>query len=122
MPEPDRAKARACYNCRRRRLRCDRSRPACRKCSTAGEECLGYGTVLRWANAPAIRGNLVGQLEVKSPRQTAEPKNSVFVPPALLDPLLNALNRRARLYVHHCKQPGSQTAHSRDVQARPRRC
>ena len=110
-PEPDRAHPpRACYNCRRRRLRCDRSRPSCHKCSTAGEECLGYGTVLRWANAPAVRGKLVGQLGVtslKNARQSSpgsEGSIRVFVPPSLLDPLLSSLHRRARHYVHHCKQ------------------
>ncbi|KXX82506.1 Acriflavine sensitivity control protein acr-2 [Madurella mycetomatis] len=57
-PVPTAGQSKACYNCRRRRLRCDRSRPFCHKCSSSGEECLGYGTVLRWANAPAIRGKL----------------------------------------------------------------
>ncbi|KAK3681116.1 acriflavine sensitivity control protein acr-2 [Podospora appendiculata] len=53
--------SKACYNCRRRRLRCDKSRPSCYKCSSNGEECLGYGLVLRWANAPATRGKLASR-------------------------------------------------------------
>ncbi|KAK4184970.1 putative acriflavine sensitivity control protein acr-2 [Podospora australis] len=62
-----------CHNCRRRRLRCDRSRPFCHKCSVNGEECLGYGTVLRWANAPAVRGRLAPQ---NHPFPTAMPTPS----------------------------------------------
>jgi hypothetical protein len=114
------AQARACHNCRRRRLRCDRSIPSCHKCSTSGEECLGYGTVLRWANAPALRGRLApgaaGELTVQSPGQgrgrtrplksssagedESEPRLSIH---KALNPLLNHLNSRARHYVHHCK-------------------
>lgn len=48
------SKTKACYNCHRKRLRCDKSLPSCLKCSINGEECLGYGIVLRWAacNSP----------------------------------------------------------------------
>ncbi|KAI1491702.1 fungal-specific transcription factor domain-containing protein [Biscogniauxia mediterranea] len=45
MPEP-----KACHNCRRRRLRCDRSVPECHKCSIAGLKCLGYGKLYRWTD------------------------------------------------------------------------
>ncbi|KAL2759331.1 hypothetical protein ACRALDRAFT_1060596 [Sodiomyces alcalophilus JCM 7366] len=38
-----------CHNCRRRRLRCDRSFPSCYKCSSTGQDCLGYGKLFRWA-------------------------------------------------------------------------
>ncbi|KAG5955509.1 hypothetical protein E4U57_003397 [Claviceps arundinis] len=41
-----------CHNCRRRRLRCDRSWPTCHKCAASEQECLGYGKVFVWA--PAI--------------------------------------------------------------------
>ncbi|KAK4236346.1 fungal-specific transcription factor domain-containing protein [Achaetomium macrosporum] len=102
---PEGASSRACYNCRRRRLRCDRSRPTCRKCWSTGVECLGYGTVLRWANAPAVRGRLVGQLAVTSsnPQPTSIELNrsSYSIGPSLLDPLLNDLDPKARHYVHH---------------------
>ncbi|KAK4098954.1 hypothetical protein N658DRAFT_560790 [Parathielavia hyrcaniae] len=99
----------ACHNCRRRRLRCDRSRPSCRKCWIRGEDCLGYGTLLRWANAPAVRGHLVGQLTAPN-RKRANPAGdghrngaslTLSVHPSLLDPLLNHLNRTARQYAHH---------------------
>lgn len=40
-----------CHNCRRRRLRCDRSWPTCHKCAVSGQECLGYGRVFVWTQA-----------------------------------------------------------------------
>jgi hypothetical protein len=104
------APPRPCHNCRRRRLRCDRSRPSCRKCWARGEECLGYGTVLRWANAPAVRGNLVGQLaavkgaRVKRHEADEQPdEHPLSIHASLLDPLLSHLGRKSRHYVHHCK-------------------
>ncbi|ROT43772.1 hypothetical protein SODALDRAFT_320156 [Sodiomyces alkalinus F11] len=46
-----------CHNCRRRRLRCDRSYPSCHKCSSTGQDCLGYGKLFRWAVQPvSVRG------------------------------------------------------------------
>ncbi|KAI0487142.1 fungal-specific transcription factor domain-containing protein [Xylaria cf. heliscus] len=41
----------SCHNCRRRRLRCDRSVPACFKCSKTGQKCLGYGKIFRWVDS-----------------------------------------------------------------------
>ncbi|OJD15978.1 hypothetical protein AJ78_03810 [Emergomyces pasteurianus Ep9510] len=32
-----------CHTCRKRRVRCDSSRPACNKCIAKGVKCLGYG-------------------------------------------------------------------------------
>ncbi|KAI1264350.1 fungal-specific transcription factor domain-containing protein [Xylariaceae sp. FL1019] len=40
----------ACHNCRRRRLRCDRSVPGCLKCAKQRQECLGYGQLYRWVD------------------------------------------------------------------------
>ncbi|KAI1109372.1 fungal-specific transcription factor domain-containing protein [Nemania sp. NC0429] len=59
-----------CHNCRRRRLRCDRSVPACYKCSKTGQRCLGYGKVYRWVGSDS----LIGQGEQ---RQGASSTNSV---------------------------------------------
>ncbi|KAK4120211.1 hypothetical protein N657DRAFT_636679 [Parathielavia appendiculata] len=109
MPEPDfisvGAQSKACHNCRRRRLRCDKSHPSCRKCWIRGEECLGYGTLFRWANAPAVRGRLVRQLTSMNRKRVDAAGDwegsSLSVHPSLLDPLLNHLNRTARHYVHH---------------------
>lgn len=50
-----------CHNCRRQRLRCDRSYPHCNKCIAAGKECLGYGKLFRWTGAVASRGKLAGR-------------------------------------------------------------
>ncbi|KAI1350423.1 fungal-specific transcription factor domain-containing protein [Xylaria sp. FL0043] len=43
----------ACHNCRRRRLRCDRSVPVCFKCTKTGQKCLGYGKLYRWVDTAA---------------------------------------------------------------------
>ncbi|KAM3454783.1 hypothetical protein MY3296_002761 [Beauveria thailandica] len=53
--------AKPCHNCRRQRLRCDRSYPHCNKCINAGKECLGYGKLFRWTGAVASRGKLAGR-------------------------------------------------------------
>lgn len=64
-----------CHNCRRQRLRCDRSYPHCNKCVLAGKECLGYGQLFRWTGAVASRGKLAGKTSsaevsaVPSPKQ-----------------------------------------------------
>lgn len=50
-----------CHNCRRQRLRCDRSFPRCNKCLLAGKECLGYGQLFRWTGAVASRGKFAGR-------------------------------------------------------------
>jgi hypothetical protein len=47
-----------CHNCRRRRLRCDRSWPSCNKCIISGQECLGYGKVFVWTQAMDSEGNM----------------------------------------------------------------
>ena len=49
-----------CHNCRRRRLRCDRSLPQCHKCTKAGRECLGYQALLIWTQGVASRGSMSG--------------------------------------------------------------
>ncbi|KAK1751528.1 fungal-specific transcription factor domain-containing protein [Echria macrotheca] len=106
-----------CHNCRRRRLRCDRSFPACLKCSVNGEACLGYGQILRWADAPALRGRLAGKHRaseirtgptghVNSPddtevRRADDEVAELGVIASLLDPMVNNLDRKSRYYVHH---------------------
>ncbi|KAK4164056.1 acriflavine sensitivity control protein acr-2 [Cladorrhinum sp. PSN259] len=104
------SKNKACHNCRRRRLRCDRSHPFCHKCSRNGEECLGYGTIIRWANAPAVRGkmalaNATSQNNTSSLVMTkAKPLATTLsgtIQPCLMDPLLNPLDSKSRNYMHH---------------------
>ncbi|GLB11763.1 hypothetical protein AtubIFM57258_008633 [Aspergillus tubingensis] len=50
-----------CPKCRTRRIKCDRSVPACRKCTTRGSLCPGYGLILRWGQGVASRGRLAGR-------------------------------------------------------------
>ncbi|KAK8144827.1 hypothetical protein G3M48_005258 [Beauveria asiatica] len=47
-----------CHNCRRRRLRCDRSWPTCNKCTTTRQECLGYGKVYVWTECIDAQGKV----------------------------------------------------------------
>ncbi|GLA43721.1 hypothetical protein AnigIFM63309_001816 [Aspergillus niger] len=70
MSAPRRASISAdkdCPKCRTRRIKCDRSVPACRKCTTRGFSCPGYGLILRWNQGVASRGRLAGrQLPIPS--------------------------------------------------------
>ena len=63
--KPDVA-SKACHNCRRRRLRCDRSYPGCGKCASRGIECLGYGQFFQWTGSVASRGKLAGESSAAS--------------------------------------------------------
>ncbi|KAI0856713.1 fungal-specific transcription factor domain-containing protein [Xylaria cubensis] len=46
----------SCHTCRRLRRRCDRSVPACFKCSKTGQKCLGYGKIFRWVDSKGAVG------------------------------------------------------------------
>lgn len=61
MSDPVDAPTKPCHNCRRQRLRCDRSYPHCNKCTSLGKQCLGYGKLFRWTGAVASRGKLAGK-------------------------------------------------------------
>ncbi|KAF8458287.1 fungal-specific transcription factor domain-containing protein [Terfezia claveryi] len=50
-----------CYTCRRRRVRCDRGLPVCRKCVKAEHECTGYKKGFRWVGGIASRGKMMGK-------------------------------------------------------------
>ncbi|CAL5869924.1 uncharacterized protein PFLUO_LOCUS4157 [Penicillium psychrofluorescens] len=56
----DQAVTKDCRVCNRRRIKCDRTVPSCRKCDIKGVECPGYGPRIRWTNAAAIRGRYKG--------------------------------------------------------------
>jgi hypothetical protein len=71
------APTKACHNCRRRRLRCDRSVPSCHKCTSAGHECLGYGKLFKWADGAASRGKLAGNLRQSPAPGRSTPARSV---------------------------------------------
>ncbi|KAM5354097.1 hypothetical protein ACJ41O_000747 [Fusarium nematophilum] len=79
-----------CANCKRRKRKCDETRPACQACLKRGIECEGYATALRWANGIASRGRFAGASApddaAAGPKTTATatavvlPENSVTAP------------------------------------------
>ncbi|KAL2816007.1 fungal-specific transcription factor domain-containing protein [Aspergillus cavernicola] len=97
----------ACHNCRRRRLKCDRTLQSCHKCARTGQECLGYGKLFLWNNGVASRGKMMGksyaapasQTHGKVIPNTGYPALSVH--PPLLDPLLQSLDKPSRGYLYH---------------------
>lgn len=131
----------ACHNCRRRRLRCDQSTPSCRKCTNAGEECLGYGQLIAWNEGTASRGKMRGKTyempaQALAPAHSPRPKprryrfvpcgnssiassasiKKISISPSLCDPLFQDLSHTSRYYVSHCKYsppPNSLVAGSR---------
>ncbi|KAM4065574.1 fungal specific transcription factor [Hirsutella rhossiliensis] len=87
-PSNGKTSNKACHNCRRRRLRCDRSYPHCNKCLSAGKECLGYGKLFRWIGAVASRGKLAGRTSCApddAPRNP-KPSNPRSAKPCLASP------------------------------------
>lgn len=111
---------RACHNCRRRRLRCDRSLPTCSKCHSQGVRCLGYGQLLRWTTnlgayvpRPASRHHvqpLAHETEDRDLVRDSHPtvawdhvQSPCF---SLIDPVLQHLDGRSRFYISHCKSLG----------------
>ncbi|KAI1437380.1 fungal-specific transcription factor domain-containing protein [Xylaria sp. CBS 124048] len=113
-----------CHNCRRRRLRCDRSVPACYKCTKTGQKCLGYGKLYRWVHSehsigprcPSPRGALMTSAESGSLFQPkddgVEPYGrDTFFDMGLrsqgvlngfpIDPLLQDLNATSRHYMFY---------------------
>jgi hypothetical protein len=91
----------SCWTCRRRRWKCDRTLPSCRKCATAEQHCLGYAKErpLRWTNSVASRGKLMGKTV---PRQA----NFFSIRRLLVDPGLQDLPVRTRGYIAYCKWNG----------------
>ncbi|KAJ5090615.1 hypothetical protein N7532_009299 [Penicillium argentinense] len=49
-----------CWTCKRRRRRCDNTRPTCQNCSRRGVDCEGYEVRLRWGSGIASRGKYTG--------------------------------------------------------------
>ncbi|KAI1816334.1 fungal-specific transcription factor domain-containing protein [Poronia punctata] len=41
-----------CWTCKKRKIGCDRSYPACNNCRRTNRECLGYGIRLAWPDQP----------------------------------------------------------------------
>ncbi|KAH6663937.1 hypothetical protein F5X68DRAFT_61056 [Plectosphaerella plurivora] len=85
-----------CYTCERRRIRCDRASPSCRKCHEKGLECPGYGQRLRWAGGAATRGRLLQIQEPPPPQDdsTSSPATPSWMHSTSWDALAGApLNR-----------------------------
>ena len=50
-----------CRTCNRRRIKCDRSLPTCKKCGLKDLKCPGYGLRIQWGQGVASRGKLTGK-------------------------------------------------------------
>ncbi|KAK1593450.1 uncharacterized protein LY79DRAFT_551894 [Colletotrichum navitas] len=77
-----------CPNCKRRKRKCDETRPECRACQTRGIQCEGYNTTLKWTNGIASRGRFaraaVPDRAASDPDPT--PATSSSHPPTIDDP------------------------------------
>ncbi|KAI0880479.1 fungal-specific transcription factor domain-containing protein [Annulohypoxylon maeteangense] len=62
-----------CHNCRRRRIRCDRSVPGCHKCTSTGRECSGYGKLYKWVDNAASRSQVTKKDPADLIPETREP-------------------------------------------------
>ncbi|OAP60100.1 hypothetical protein AYL99_05102 [Fonsecaea erecta] len=76
--EPRALKAFAdCRTCNRRRIRCDRTLPTCKKCALKELTCPGYGLRIQFGQGVASRGKLTGKtLPVLEP---APPPAAVYI-------------------------------------------
>jgi hypothetical protein len=115
----------ACHNCRRQRLKCDRSMPQCSKCTKRGQECLGYQRLLLWQDGVASRGKLASQRygakqepascrepcaaispsPTESSRQRVEPATVQAQVPLLrplTDPLTQDLTGATKSFISYC--------------------
>ncbi|KAL3485994.1 fungal-specific transcription factor domain-containing protein [Aspergillus germanicus] len=104
-----------CHNCRRRRLKCDRSLPTCVKCSRTGQACLGYGKLFLWNQGVASRGRMMGktfpilqpqcgtQYTLAGPRGLAytAPSSHFHLHAPLLDPVFGDIDYTSRQYLFH---------------------
>jgi hypothetical protein len=110
----------ACHNCRRQRLKCDRSIPGCAKCDKRQQECLGYGQLFRWQEGIVSRGKMTGLTHAKrvvggdaclhawtltqvSPRKPNAVEYRSFLENVLTDPLVQNLDRTSRSYLSYCE-------------------
>ena len=126
-PPPPQSRPEACHNCRRGRLKCDRSLPQCLKCIKRGQECLGYQRLFRWEQGVASRGKMAGMTtfegmtkdrarhensspQLPSPaslsRQQFSRGNTQISPlGSLTDPLVQDVNHASRKYLCYCELP-----------------
>lgn len=96
----------ACHNCRRQRLKCDRTLPHCLKCTKRGQECLGYGRLYRWELGVASRGKMTGvslDQKAKVAGASRPPQHHTLVPAGSTEPLLQDMSIENRRYLSYCK-------------------
>ncbi|KIX02665.1 uncharacterized protein Z518_08607 [Rhinocladiella mackenziei CBS 650.93] len=69
--------AKDCRTCNRRRIKCDRSLPTCKKCALKELKCPGYGLRIQWGQGVASRGKLTGRaLPVLEPAPSPIPNST----------------------------------------------
>ncbi|KEQ96336.1 hypothetical protein AUEXF2481DRAFT_38590 [Aureobasidium subglaciale EXF-2481] len=95
----------SCHNCRRQRLRCDRTTPECSKCIKRGQECLGYQRLFRWQEDFACRRKLSAARSRNEPEDDGCANASALAialpPSSLTDPLVQDLDRKSKLYISY---------------------
>ncbi|KAH9993468.1 fungal-specific transcription factor domain-containing protein [Xylariaceae sp. FL0662B] len=104
--------SKACWTCRKKRVKCDGCLPTCFKCRLTGRECLGYSQnkPLVWAGGIASRGKMMGRsFGNQGTPSSAELQLSSSVPPVITvisDPVLQDLTPQLRqylfYYIHRC--------------------
>ncbi|KIH88729.1 hypothetical protein SPBR_06991 [Sporothrix brasiliensis 5110] len=63
--------AKRCWNCRDRKIACDRALPGCAKCKQRGKSCEGYGLRLSWPKDNDPRRSISGNAHyIQRPRTT----------------------------------------------------
>ncbi|KAL4892382.1 fungal-specific transcription factor domain-containing protein [Aspergillus ambiguus] len=76
LPPDRKTSSKDCHSCYRRRIRCDRSLPKCRKCMIRGLSCPGFGRIqLKWDQGVASRGVFAGRrtpVRQKAPAMTTK--------------------------------------------------
>jgi hypothetical protein len=113
----------ACHNCRRQRLKCDRALPKCHKCIKQGQECQGYQRLFRWECGIASRGKMAGRTfdDLTQNRPARTKSNCQLVPPhqdfirnypcrgdentairSMTDPLIQDVDQASRKYLFYC--------------------
>ena len=119
-----------CWTCRRKRLKCDRSLPACHKCTQTERICEGYKKPLKWEVGVASRGkmmcknfNITRSIEQGKPVTSELDRNCrllssrnvpssvqqdlsslpMSISSSLADPLPQGLSSVSRQYLLYCK-------------------
>lgn len=112
----------SCHNCSRRRLRCDRSKPGCNKCTASGLDCPGYGRILTWvegasakAKRPRQRSNEAGAGAAGAAGAVSQPAGhtaagsliasgtNAALPISVRESRFGHVDDVTRLYMEHCE-------------------